>query len=85
MPISECVVYGEGQGVVMTADGSETAMGSGRGIGKSTSSGKTRWTGDIFFSTNSKNKFFSLNNMVGVNEDEVDSSDDYVHKLWEWK
>ena len=85
MPMSEGVTYGEGRGVLITINGSEMATGSGRGIGKATSLGKTRWSGEIFYSTDSKNKLAFLNNMIGINEDEVDTSGSYVHKLWEWK
>lgn len=69
----------------MTMDRSEVAMASGRGIGKLTSSGKIRWSGDIFYSTNSNNRLAFLNHLNGVNEDEVDASGSYVHRLWEWK
>jgi hypothetical protein len=82
---SKDVTYGEGQGILMTMDRSEAAMASGRGIGKLTSSGKIRWIGDKFYSTSSNSRLAFLNHLIGVNEDEVDASGSYVHRLFEWK
>ena len=64
--------YGKGQGVITTRDGSEVAMATGRGEGRMTDSGKMRYPGAIFYSTNSKNKLPFLNHLIGVNE--VDTS-----------
>jgi hypothetical protein len=85
MQRSNGLTYGEGRGVMLTIDGSEVATATGRGIGKLTDSGIIRWHGTIFFSTNSNHRLAFLNHLIGVNEDEVDASGSYVHKLWEWK
>jgi hypothetical protein len=85
MERSNGITYGEGQGVLTTVDGSEVATATGRGIGKLTNSGPIRWHGTIFFLTNSNDRLAFLNYLIGVNEDEVDASGSYVHKLWEWK
>jgi hypothetical protein len=82
---SDGTSYGEGQGVIMTKDGSEVATATGRGEGKMTDLGKMRWPGAIFYSTNSTNKLAFLNHLIGVNEYEVDASGNYEHRLWEWK
>lgn len=57
----------------------------GGGEGKMTDSGKMRYPGVIFYTTNSKNKLAFLNHLIGVNEYEVDASGNYEHRLWEWK
>jgi hypothetical protein len=77
--------YGEGNGIVMTKDGSEVATATGRGEGKRTESGKMRYKSAIFYETNSNNKLAFLNHLLGVNEYEVDASGNYEHRLWEWK
>ncbi len=77
--------YGEGQGVVMTKDGSEVATVIGRGEGSRTESGKMRYRSAEFYESNSKNKFATLNHLMGANEYEVDDSGNYTHKVWEWK
>jgi hypothetical protein len=64
---SDGTSYGEGQGVIMTKDGSEVATATGRGEGKMTDLGKMRWPGAIFYSTNSTNKLAFLNHLIGMN------------------
>jgi hypothetical protein len=85
MQRSNGITYGEGQGVLTTIDGSEVATATGRGIGKLTNSGLNRWHGTIFFLTHSNDRLAFLDHLIGVNEDDVDASGSYVHKLWEWK
>jgi hypothetical protein len=82
---SDGTSYGEGQGFMMTKDGSEVATATGRGEGKMTNSGKMSYPGAIFFTTTSKNKLAFLNHLIGVNEYEVDVSGNYSFKAWEWK
>jgi hypothetical protein len=77
--------YSEGQGIIMTKDGSEVATATGRGEGKMTELGKMRYVSALFYETNSKNKLSFLNHLIGVNEYEVDASGNYEHRLWEWK
>lgn len=78
-------IYGEGLRLIKSNDSDVLATATGHGIGKSNDSGKTRWYGAIFFTTTSKDKLVFLNNLVGVNEDEVDPLDNYVQKVWKWK
>lgn len=75
---------GEGQGMMMTRDG-EVATATGRGEGKKNETGKIRYPGVIFFTTNAKDKLAFLNHMIGVNEYEVGESGGYTFKCWEWK
>jgi hypothetical protein len=58
---SDGTSYGEGQGEIMTKDGSEVAAAKGRGEGRMTDSGKMRYHDAVFFAMNSKSKLPSLN------------------------
>lgn len=69
----------------MTKDGREIATARGDGEGRMTDSGMMRYPGAIFFATDSEDKLAFLNHLIGVNEYEVDSMGNYVHKIWEWK
>jgi hypothetical protein len=85
MQRSNSITYGEGQGVLTTIDGSEVATVTGRGEGKLIDSGLMRWNGTNIFLTTSNNRLAFLDHLIGVNEDEIDASGSYVHRLWEWK
>ena len=78
-------MQGEGQGVVMTTDGSEMATWTGQGIGRFTSQGKIRFIGSLFFRTSSNGKLAFFNNLVGVFEYESDEQGNTSSKVWEWK
>ena len=77
--------HGQGEGIIMTKDGSETTTHTGGGIGHLTGPAKLRYVGSLFFGT-SKGKLEFLNNSVVVFEVEIDleTLDDSI-KLWEWK
>jgi hypothetical protein len=77
-------MYGEGQGVITSKDGKETASWTGQGIGRM-ESGKVRFCGSIFFRTSSSGKLSFLNNTVGVFEFEANQEGDCSSKVWEWK
>jgi hypothetical protein len=79
------VMYGEGQGVITSKDGTKMASWIGQGIGKM-ESGKIRFRGSIFFRTTSTGgKLSFLNNTVGVFEFEADQEGNCSSKVWEWK
>jgi hypothetical protein len=78
-------VWGEGQGVLMTKDGSEVVTWKGSGIGRMTGGGRMSWRGAIYYSTTSTGRLSSLNNVVGVFEYEVDEVGNTSAKVWEWK
>jgi hypothetical protein len=84
VPRDAGVMYGEGQGVITTKDGREMATWIGQGVGTS-SGGKIRFRGSIFFRTSSKAKLSFLNNLVGVFEFEADEQGNCSSKVWEWK
>ena len=79
--------YGEGQGVLMTKDGSrEIATITPQGIGRFTNQGqKVSISGSVFFRTSSTGKLAFLNNVVGVFEYEADEAGNTIVKVWEWK
>lgn len=80
------ILYGEGQGLYMTKDGSgETATWTGQGVGRLTEGGRVSYRGSLFFRANSTGKLSFLNNIVTVFEYEVDESGNTTAKMWEWK
>lgn len=79
------ILYGEGQGVIMTIDSSEVATWKGSGIGRMSAGGKVSFRGAIYLSTTSTGKLASLNNVIGVFEYEVDEVGSTSTKVWEWK
>ena len=80
------VLYGEGQGVYTTKDGSgEMATWTAQGVGRFTVRGVVSFRGSLFFRTNSTAKVSFLNNLVGVFEYEVDEQGNTTAKVWEWK
>ena len=87
IPRGNGVLYGEGQGVITTRDGSaEMATEIGRGIGQFTDGGKkVKFHGSFFYRASSTGKLAFLNNLVGVFEYEVDEAGNTQHKVWEWK
>jgi hypothetical protein len=76
-------IYGEGQGVVFTADG-EVATWKASGQGKFGPGGAVSYRGMLFFQTASK-KLERLNAAPGVFEYEVDPEGKTRTKIWEWK
>jgi hypothetical protein len=76
-------MLGEGQGVVLTADGGG-AIWKGQGVGKFLSGGAVSYRGAIFYTT-ANPKLARLNGVAGVFEFEVDASGNTHSKIWEWK
>ena len=88
IPAGKNVTYGEGQGIITTKDGEDTATFRGYGIGHSKGQVSASFRGSVFYksssiSTNGKLSF--LNNKIGVFETEVDESGNSNEKVWEWK
>jgi hypothetical protein len=81
------VLYGEGQGVIMTSDSAEMATWTGQGIAHFIGPGKVRFHGSLFYRTPSSTtgKLYALNNLVGVFEYETDEMGNTSAKVWEWK
>jgi hypothetical protein len=81
----QTVSYAEGQGVLMTKDGTETATWTGQGIAHIYGQKRTD-RGSVFCRTFSKGKLAFVNNMVGVFEYEANLEDGIAEgKVWEWK
>ena len=77
-------LYGEGQGVLMTADGdaaSFVATGAGRFIGPG---GAVSYRGVAYYQTAAE-KLSRLNGMAAVFEYDVDGDGNVKGGLWEWK
>jgi hypothetical protein len=79
------IIYGEGQGVLMTKDGSDHGTWKGNGIGTMSGIGKTSFRGAIYFGNTSTGKLEFLNNIVGVYEYETDDNGNTSAKVWHWK
>jgi hypothetical protein len=76
-------LYGEGQGVILAADGS-SATWKGQGVGKFVAGGGVSYRGAVYYSSASP-KFARLNNVAQVFEFEVDAEGNTHTKGWEWK
>ena len=88
IPSGKNVTYVEGQGIITTNDGENTATFRGYGIGTSKGQISVSFLGSVFYkssssSTNGKLSF--LNNKIGVFKSEVDESGTSNEKHWEWK
>ena|SRR5918992_3790392 len=82
------VLYGEGQGVIMTKSGQQQEMASwiGHGIGRFGQGGRISFRGSILYRTDSTGgKLSFLNNLVAAFEYEVDELGNTTAKEWEWK
>jgi hypothetical protein len=76
-------LYGEGQGVLMTKDGSDHGTWKGNGIGTMGGNGKTSFRGAIYFGNTPAGKLEFLNNVVGVYEYETDENGNTSAKVWQ--
>jgi hypothetical protein len=76
-------LYGEGQGIGMTADG-EVVQWKGSGRGKFTKQGGASFRGVIYYQTASE-RFGRLNGVAVVFEHEADGDGNVTTRLWEWK
>ena len=74
------LVFDQGQGVIKTKDGSETANYTGIDVGNSTD-----YQGASAYSTNSTGKLSFLNNMLGIYKGETENSGNFVLREWHWK
>ena len=76
------VTYVEGQGIITTKDGEDTATFRGYGIGHSKGQISSSFRGSVFWKSTNGNLSF-LNNKVGVFETAVDESGNSIEKVWE--
>jgi hypothetical protein len=76
-------IYGEGYGLMMTADG-EGVSWRGSGVGKFTANGGVSYRGMLFFRTTSQ-KLARLNTVGGAFEYDVDAQSKTTSRIWEWK
>jgi len=76
-------MYGEGQGVLMTADGG-SATWKGQGIGRFGPEGSISYRGALYYQTTHES-LLRLNDVAAVFEYEVDADGNTKGQLWEWK
>jgi hypothetical protein len=76
-------LYGEGQGVTMTANG-EVVQWTGSGRGRFTGQGGASFRGVVYYQTTSE-RFARLNGVAIVFEHEADADGNVTNRLWEWK
>ena len=81
---SEKAFYAEGQGIIISRDGTEIATWKGYGIGRYNGRNRTD-RGSVFFKTSANGKLAFLNNKIGIFEYEADENGNTNGKIWEWK
>jgi hypothetical protein len=74
------LVYDQGQGVIKTKDGSETANYTFIEVFNGTD-----YQGASAYSTNSTGKLSFLNNILGIFKGGADESGNYALEQWHWK
>lgn len=79
--------YNQGQGLISTADGRETATWTGQGIQNFTDEGKTFFRGSAFYQTvsSSKGMLAFLKNIMTIFKSEIDDAGNISNKEWLWK
>jgi len=75
-------IFGEGQGVYLTANG--IATWKGQGTGKFNPGGGVSYRGAIHY-VSATGSLAKLAGTVGVFEYSTDANDNSVGKVWEWK
>ncbi len=76
-------IFGEGQGIMMTAEGEEI-LWKGSGLGKFGPGGSVSYRGMLFFKASSS-KLAHVNNTCGAFEYDVDPAGNTASKIWAWK
>ena len=74
------LIFEQGQGVIKTNDGSETANYTLIDVSNGTS-----FQGASAYSTNSTGKLSFLNNIIGIYIGETDENENYESTEWHWK
>jgi hypothetical protein len=74
------LIFDQGQGVIKTKDGSETANYPLIDV-----SNGTAFQGASAYSTNSTGKLSFLNNIIGIYKGETDENENYESTEWHWK
>jgi hypothetical protein len=83
-PLSNELIYGQGQGVLQSKDGKEEATYTFQFIG-SLKEGAQPPHGSWFINANSTGKMAFLNNMVGITQSEIGKDGEFSTKVWKWK
>ena len=78
-------IYGEGQGIVMTADG-ESAIWNGHGVGRMTGEGMgMSFRFSVAYQAGSSGNLSRLNSVLVIGEHEVDADGNTKTTSWEWQ
>jgi hypothetical protein len=76
-------LYGEGQGIIMTANG-DVIPWTGAGRGRFTEQGGVSFRGAVYYQTSSE-KFAQLNNVAIIYEHESDRDGNVATQYWVWR
>jgi hypothetical protein len=79
------LTFGQGQAIIRSADGSETANATFIGVGNVTENGQPVFHGATVYGTNSTGELSFLNNILGIFNVEIDPTGSFVANEWEWK
>ena len=82
-PLSNELIYGQGQGVLQSKDGEEATY-TFQFIGSLKEGGQPPH-GSWYIYTNSTGKMAFLNNMVGITHSEIGKDSEFYTKVWKWK
>jgi hypothetical protein len=82
-PLSNELIYGQGQGVLQSKDGEEATY-TFQFIG-SLKEGNQPPHGSWFIYTNSTGKMAFLNNLIGITHSEIGKDGTFSTKVWKWK
>jgi hypothetical protein len=77
------VLYGEGQGVLMTAEG-EVLQWTGTGRGTFTGPGAVSFRGTVYYQTSAE-RFAPLNKVAVIYEHDTDQDGGVFTRYWEWR
>jgi hypothetical protein len=80
LSVGDNLLFEQGQGVIATNDGSETASYIFIDIGNS-----TNFQGASIYNTNSTGQLSFLNNTMGIHKGEADESGNFELSEWQWK
>jgi hypothetical protein len=79
------LTFAQGQGLLYTPDGKETAKYNIIAVGNITQEGKPLFLGTAAYHTNTTADLAFLNNALGVFKAELDDTGGFVSNEWEWK
>ena len=79
------LTFAQGQGILATTDGSETASYDIIAVGNVTQEGNPVIVGAAAYRTNSTEDLAFLNNVLGIFKAELDETGSFTSTEWQWK